>query len=94
MELLEEMKLGEKLYLIKTIEGEVLADTEEKYRKLKDLIMFCRDQDVDIVIKALKSLCRVFCEILPSYRIRTDFDNEKGITVSKEVQKLRDLENF
>ena len=94
MELLQELKLSEKLHFIKTFENEIVSDTQEKYRKINDLLFFCKDSEVDVVLKAMRSLCRVFCEVLPTYRIRQDFEKEKekGVTLSKDVQSLRDLE--
>ena len=52
-----------------------------------------------MVIKSLKSLCEVFSDILPGYRIRENKqDNEEGAQndtkVSKDVQSMRDFENF
>jgi hypothetical protein len=58
--------------------------------------MCCSDpRDIDVVIKALKALCEVFCDILPSYRIReqknnvTEDDKEKsgGEKHSQKVSK-------
>lgn len=71
MELLKEMNLAEKLQFIKGTQMEIIRSPETRYRKLKDLLIFCSDpKDIDVVIKALKSLCEVFCDILPGYRIR------------------------
>ncbi len=60
------------------------------------MLMCCSDpRDIDVVIKALKALCEVFCDILPSYRIReqktnvTEDDKEKsgGEKHSQKVSK-------
>lgn len=71
--------------------------------------MLCSDpKDIDVVIKSLKALCEVFCDILPSYRIReqkTNFNENgdkdgkegkgnKSVRVSKEVQHMREHEQF
>jgi nucleolar complex protein 3 len=71
MELVKEMNIAQKLSLIKNTANEVVANVEEKYRKISDLIMLCSDpKDIDVVIKSVKSLCEIFCDILPTYRIR------------------------
>lgn len=50
---------------------EIMSAPEEKYRKLNDLIMLCSDpKNIDVVIRAIKALCEVYCDILPAYRIR------------------------
>lgn len=106
MELLKEMNIAQKLSFIKATTSELIAAPEERYRKLKDLIMCCSDsRDIDVVIKALKALCEVFCDILPGYRIREQKVNvsedaakdEEGKSsashsqkVSKEVQSMRE----
>jgi len=43
MKILKELRLPEKLHLIKAIENEIVSDTQEKYRKINDLIVFCKD---------------------------------------------------
>ena len=54
----------------------MIAAPEEKYRKLKDLLLCCSDpKDIDVVIKSIKALCDVFCDILPGYRIREQKTN-------------------
>ena len=54
----------------------MIAAPEDKFRKLKDLLLCCSDpKDIDVVIKAMKALCDVFCDILPGYRIREQKTN-------------------
>jgi Nucleolar complex-associated protein len=70
------MNVAEKLTFIKTTAAEIISAPEDKYRKLKDLLLCCSDpKDIDVVIKSLKSLCDVFSDILPSYRIREQKTN-------------------
>lgn len=100
------LKLGfaQKVSLINTITNEIISDSEKKYRKLKDLMMFTEDpKDVDIVLKSIEALGKVFLEIIPAYRIREDLSKEKvddeagakkGMKLSKDVLKLRDYESF
>lgn len=49
-------------------------------------------------MKAVEALCEVFCDILPSYRIREYSKKEEGekdfVKVSKEVETLRTQEQF
>ena len=59
-----------------------------RYRKLKDLLMMCRDGgSVDVVIKSVGSLCEVFCEIIPSYRIRDIVPEEEKKEEKKDENK-------
>lgn len=73
------------------------------------MLKLCSDpKDIDVVLKAVTHLCTVFCDILPSYRIRQykdgskDEDDEeeakepgaKKQKISKEVEQLRDQEQF
>lgn len=58
----------------------------------------CSDpKDIDVVLKAVTHLCTVFCDILPSYRIRQfkeDGEGPEAKKVSKEVESLRNQEQF
>jgi len=56
---------------------EIIVRPAHRYRKLQDLLTLCRDpNNVDVVLKAVVNLCEVFCEIIPSYRIREFNENE------------------
>ena len=98
------LSFSEKMELIKVLADSIIANAEQKFRKLGDLIALTEDpKSVDIVLKACDELCRVFCEILPSYRLREDsstttVDDEtgakKGMQLSKEVKQLRDYESY
>jgi hypothetical protein len=51
-----------------------------------------------VVISAMRNLCELFCDILPSYRIReqkvnVNEDADKAKKVSKDVQVLRERES-
>ncbi len=113
MDLLKAMNVAEKLTFIKSTASELITAPEDKYRKLKDLLLCCSDpKDIDVVIKAMKALCDVFCDILPGYRIREQKTNVqedsgaaagdkkenethgKGLKVSKEVQNMREHEQY
>lgn len=68
------------------------------------MFVFTKDpKDVDVVHKAIGALCKVYVDIIPSYRIREDQSmdkvddktgKEKGMKLSKEVKQLRDYEKF
>ena len=100
------MGFAEKLQLVKETGDQIIFETEKKYRKINDLLAFTEDpRDVDVVLKAVQQLCRVFIEIIPAYRIREEkqaapVDDEKGGKkgakqfLSKEVTQLRDYESF
>lgn len=93
--------------MIKAISNEIISFPAYRYRKLKDLLKLCSDpKDIDVVLKAVNHLCTVFCDILPSYRIRQYDDGSKAendeeeakepdskkVKVSKEVEQLRGQE--
>ena len=98
------MTFAEKLNMVKETADGIIYHTERKYRKINDLILFTEDpKDVDIVLKAVQQLCRVFLEIIPAYRIREDTQSQhvddetgakKGMKLSKEVGQLREYEGF
>lgn len=79
---------------MKSIADEVIYDVDRKYRKINDLLLFTEDpKNIDVVLKAVQQLCRVFVDIIPAYRIREikaeDIEKEKGankgLKISKEV---------
>jgi nucleolar complex protein 3 len=93
------MNIAEKLSFIKATQNEIISSPDDNYRKLKDLLLCCSDpKDIDVVIRSLKSLCDVFSDILPGYRIREskqeDGGEDKEAKVSMDVQSMRDYEQF
>mmetsp|Transcript_3103 Transcript_3103/g.2098 ORF Transcript_3103/g.2098 Transcript_3103/m.2098 type:complete len:140 (+) Transcript_3103:203-622(+) len=99
-EILGQLTFPEKMGLIKAISKEVISYPAHRYRKLADLLIFCQEpKDIDVVIKAISCLCEVFCDIIPSYRIRelkdtTKDGEEDQVRVSKQVEQLRNQEQF
>lgn len=82
------MNIAEKLTFIKSTTKEIISSPDTKYRKLKDLLLFCSDpKDIDVVIKALKALCEVFCDILPGYRIRETKNGTEVINSEESSSK-------
>lgn len=82
---LKTMSFPEKLTALKELADEILINPERNYQKMDDLFLFTEDaKHFDIVIMALKQLERVFMDIIPSYRIREDFEDEE----KKSKQKL------
>ena len=86
---LKTMSFPEKLTALKELTDDILINPERNYQKLDDLFLFTQDtKHFDIVIQALKQLERVYLDIIPSYRIREDFEDEqekKNQKLSKEV---------
>lgn len=74
----------------------VLEDPERSLSKLRELRELCSCRDPDIGGKVTKlamvSLCSVFQDIIPGYRLREHTEKEKSAQVSAEVQQLRDFE--
>jgi hypothetical protein len=83
------LSFTEKVGLVKTIAMEITLDPAHRYRKLKDLLLLCRDpSNIDVVLQAVNNLCEVFIEIIPSYRIREFNEDEKqGENESKPSDK-------
>lgn len=80
------MNIAQKLSYIKGTVKDITSNVEEKYRKINDLIMLCSDpKDIDVVFKSIKALCEVFCDIIPTYRIR-----EQKIDVNEDQSKKED----
>ncbi|GMH07976.1 hypothetical protein Nepgr_009816 [Nepenthes gracilis] len=71
----------------------LLADPEANIQSLKELLLFCKDEDNVIVKLALLSSFTVFRDIIPGYRIRLPTVKEKEMTVSKSVKKMRYYES-
>jgi hypothetical protein len=85
-EVLAQLTFADKIGLIKAISNEIISFPAYRYRKLKDLLKFCQDpKDIDVVLKAVNHLCTVFCDILPSYRIR-QYNDEKQEEEEEEVK--------
>jgi hypothetical protein len=89
-ELMANLRFTEKLNLVKSLSAEIIAYPAFSYRKLKDLLMLCSDNNIDVVLKCTGSLCDLFCDILPDYRIRQlDDAEDKKEKISKEIMELR-----
>ncbi|KAF8931226.1 hypothetical protein BGZ58_007749 [Dissophora ornata] len=84
--------LAQKKEEMATMAQTIIADPEANVGQLRKLRAM--SQDPSDVIKKLAMLTQlaVYKDILPGYRIRPLTDKEQGVTVSKEVAKLRDYE--
>ncbi len=58
----------------------------------KKLLAVCASEDVAIKHLTMLSICAVFTDIIPGYRIRLPTARELEVKVSREVKKLRDYE--
>lgn len=68
----------------------ILSNPELQYCKLESILELCNDYDEHIQSLAISSLCAVFIDILPGYRIQDH--EEEGIVLSKEVKAVRIFE--
>ncbi|CDW76954.1 UNKNOWN [Stylonychia lemnae] len=85
-ELINEMNVAQKLSFIKMTQKEIVSNADEKYRKINDLIALCGDpKDIDVVLRSIKALCEVFCDVLPAYRIR-----EQKIDINEDNAKTNE----
>lgn len=69
----------------------ILSNPELQFSRLETLIELCNDEDFSIQALAISSLCSVFIDILPGYRIQ-GHDEEK-IILSKETKAIRIYES-
>ncbi|KAF9170605.1 hypothetical protein BGX21_011046 [Mortierella sp. AD011] len=88
----KKMLLAQQKEEMASIAQAIIADPEVNIGQLKKLRAM--SQDPSDVIKKLAMLTQlaVYKDILPGYRIRPLTEKEQGVTVSKEVAKLRDYE--
>eukprot|EP01028_Stygiella_incarcerata_P005956 TRINITY_DN2455_c0_g1_i1.p1 TRINITY_DN2455_c0_g1~~TRINITY_DN2455_c0_g1_i1.p1 ORF type:complete len:718 (-),score=253.59 TRINITY_DN2455_c0_g1_i1:2416-4569(-) len=85
----------------------ITQNPEGEFAKLDDIIAFCEDGDVLISTLAIRSLCEVFKDICPGYKIKVfspgEEDEQEGydfvrtsdgrkVQLSKSVRKLRRFE--
>lgn len=87
------MSVEDKLELSKMIANELKSAIETNYKKMNDLLLLCEDNNDEVVRLTLKNLSEVFCDVLPSYKIREEEKKEEA-QLSKEVKKLREQEAF
>lgn len=91
-ELMNELVFADKIGLVSNLRDSLISFPTYRYRQLKDLLKLCTDSNPDVVLKATTALCDVFCDILPSYRIRQLDDEAPKEKVSKDVEQLRNQE--
>lgn len=101
---MQSLNFAQKISLIKKISDEIIMDSDKKFRKINDLLLFTEDpKSIDVVQKAVQHLCKVFIEIIPAFRIREDINQknvddakgaDKGKQLSKDVASLRSFESF
>ena len=69
----------------------IMSNPELQYTKIESILELCNDENDYIQALSLSSLCTVFIDILPGYKIQ-DHEEEK-VTLSKEVKALRIYES-
>eukprot|EP00794_Sanderia_malayensis_P005157 gene5157-5807_t len=88
----EELLRENKMIIAKLCE-EMLENPDANIKNLKKLLDFCNKGQILVIQKlALISLCEIFKDIVPGYRIRPLSEQEQTVRVSKDVRKLRDFE--
>lgn len=86
------MNIDDKFELIDMMGNEVIGSSGHEISKLNEVMLFCEDNDDIVVKRVLTTLTNIFCEILPGYKIRTTFTDNKKVQLSKEVKQLREYE--
>jgi nucleolar complex protein 3 len=69
----------------------ILSNPELQYTKLESLFELCEDPDLEIRALSISSLCSIFIDILPGYKIKSH--EEEKISLSKETKALRIYES-
>jgi nucleolar complex protein 3 len=69
----------------------ILSNPELQYTKLESIFELCDDPDPSIQALAASSLCSIFIDILPGYKIKSH--EEEKIALSKETKALRIYES-
>lgn len=99
-EILAALSFGQKIAFISQLRSELISFPAFSYKKLRDLLKLCSESNPDVVLKATSALCDVFEDVLPSYRIRQNYEDGKDVDskkdgknqkvkISKEVEQLR-----
>lgn len=63
--------------VISEIYNLIISFPEENYDKIDLLLEFLQDKNLKIIMRTMKNLQNLFIDILPSYKIRLDGDNQK-----------------
>lgn len=88
-----ERKMYENKSTIATLCEEIVQNSDLNINCLKKLLDFtCKKELVAIRRLAIISLCEIFQDIAPGYRIRPLSEKETSTRVSKDVRKIREFE--
>eukprot|EP01122_Echinamoeba_exundans_P012133 TRINITY_DN5016_c0_g1_i3.p1 TRINITY_DN5016_c0_g1~~TRINITY_DN5016_c0_g1_i3.p1 ORF type:complete len:691 (-),score=154.31 TRINITY_DN5016_c0_g1_i3:2309-4381(-) len=85
-------KIAEAKQQIAILASSVLEDPEENLSKLKELHKLCNNEDSTVRKLAILSELAVLKDIIPSYRIIAEEEDQSGVVLSKEVKKVREFE--
>nr|KAG5707619.1 hypothetical protein BaRGS_031001 [Batillaria attramentaria] len=89
-------KLAERKQKIADLATSVIQNPEENTGKLKELRGMLGEADPDVCLTVRKlvmvSLCEVFKDIIPGYRLRLPTEKEKEQRMKHETKKLMDFE--
>lgn len=69
----------------------ILSNPELQYNKIESILELCYDDDPNIQALSISSLCTVFIDILPGYKIQEH--GEDQTILSKEVKAIRIYES-
>ena len=89
---LDNLTKDNKLEILKKLYKLITSYTQQNSDKIELLFSFCEDKSLQVVIKGLKYLRKLFLDILPNYNIRDIADKDKKKNYSKEVEGLHKYE--
>jgi hypothetical protein len=91
----------QKLKVIEELFKLIISFPEENHDKIDLLLEFLQDKNLKIIMKTMKVVRNLFCDLLPSYKIKIDQETnsnnkKKNIdgkkSLSKEVQSIQSYE--
>ena len=83
------------MMLMAQLANEVMSKPQENYKLLHTLREYAQHPDLTLKEQqlGLLSLCRIYMDILPEYRIREYTDKDLGSKLKKDVKNLRNFEH-
>lgn len=94
---LRQQKLAQRKQHIADLATAVIENPEESMNKMKELRKLLGEKDPDVCLTVRKlvmvSMCEIFCDVIPGYRLRLPTAQEKEQRMKQETKKLIDYES-
>jgi len=94
VENIDELDYASKNKIIVQLQHLILSFPNENYDKIEMLLTFLQDNNVKIIMKTMKLLKDLFKDILPSYKLRLDSNEnpQKSKMLSRDVDNMQNYE--